>query len=144
MLNKTNRMLAGVGAALAIISLTALTGCETSNSHGDERSEGRTLDDKHITADVKKSLDTEPAYKFNGVEVRTFAGVVSLSGFVNTDGQKMRAQDIAEHTDGVRQVNNGITLKPLMPAPTSRGNEDSRIYAEPQNPVAPNAPNQPK
>jgi len=140
MLNKTSRVLAGIGAAMVIISLT---GCET-DSHKDERSEGRTIDDKNITADVKKSLEKEPSYKFNGVEVRTFAGIVELSGFVNSDGQKMRAQEIAEHTDGVRQVQNGISLKPLIPAPTSRSNTDSQIYAEPQHPVVPNAPDQPK
>ena len=136
MLNKINRMLAGVGAALALISLT---GCDTTNSHGgsDERSEGRTLDDKNITADIKKSLETEPSYKFNGVDVKTFAGVVQLSGFVDSDGQKMRAQRIAEHADGVKQVMNGLTLKPLMMEPTSRTNDDGRIYAEPQNPVIP-------
>jgi osmotically-inducible protein OsmY len=118
MLNKTNRMLAGIGAAVLIITLT---GCDTtSSSHKDERSEGRTIDDKKITADVKKSLINEPAYKFDDVGVKTFAGVVQLTGFVNTDGQKMRAQDLAEHTDGVKQVVNGITLKPLMPMPTSQ------------------------
>jgi hypothetical protein len=145
MLNKINRMLAGVGAALALISLM---GCDTTNSHGgsDERSEGRAIDDKNITADIKKSMETEPSYKFNGIDVKTYAGVVQLSGFVDSDAQKMRAQKIAEHTDGVRQVMNGITLKPLMVEPTSRANDDTRIYAEPQNPVIPdsNTTNQPK
>jgi len=133
-------MLAGVGMAVAIISFT---GCEMTHSHRDERSEGRTIDDKNITADLKKGLEAEPAYKFNGVEIKTFAGIVNLSGFVNTDGQKMRAQDIAERTDGVKQVINGISLKPLMPTPTSRANEDSRIYSEPQNPSIPGSTNGP-
>jgi hypothetical protein len=124
-------MLAGIGVAMAIL---ALAGCKSTPK--DERSEGRTIDDKNITADIKKSLENAPSYKFNGVNVQTFAGIVSLSGFVNSQDQKDRAQQIAQHTGGVREVVNGITLKPTMPA-TARSNEGSKIYAEPQNPTVP-------
>jgi hypothetical protein len=140
MLNKQNRMLAGIGVAMAIL---ALAGCKTSNSStgGGGRSEGRKVDDKNITANLEKSLDSDPVYKFEGVEVQTFAGVVSLSGFVTIQGQKDRAQQIAQHTDGVSEVVNGITVKPMMPA-TARWSEESKIYAEPQNAVAPGTNNQ--
>lgn len=113
--------------------LVAMTGCETTPK--DERSEGRTIDDKHITENVEKSLEREPTYKFSEVKVSTFAGIVQLSGFVNTDGEKSRAEDIAENTDGVKQVVNGIALKPEMPA-TGR-NSQSRIYSEPGNASTP-------
>jgi hypothetical protein len=111
--------------------LLVITGCETTSK--DERSEGRALDDKNITESVKKSLESEPTYKFSEVTVSTFAGIVQLSGFVNSDGEKQRAEDIAENTGGVRQVVNGIALKPVMPA-TSRPASSSLIYAEPNNP----------
>ena len=120
------------GAAAMLI---AMTGCETTPK--DERSEGRSLDDKHITENVEKSLQKEPTYKFSEVKVSTFAGIVQLSGFVNTDGEKSRAEDIAENTDGVKQVVNGIALKPEMPA-TGR-NSQSRIYSEPSNAATPPA-----
>lgn len=122
------RMLSSVSAA---VTLLALTGCESTPK--DERSEGRAIDDKHITQNVQKDLEREPTYKFNGVDVSTFAGVVQLSGFVNTEGQRARAQEIAQDVNGVREVKNGIALKPLMP--TSRRNSDQQIYAEPQKPT---------
>jgi hypothetical protein len=123
-------MLSSVAAA---ISLVFLAGCETTPK--DERSEGRALDDKNITESVKKSLDSEPAYKFNGVNVDTFAGIVQLTGFVNTDVQKVRAGEIAQGCNGVKMVVNGISLKPIMPTATSRTNTDQRIYADPQTPT---------
>jgi hypothetical protein len=128
MRNNKLGMLAGVGTA---IMLLAATGCETTNTK-DERSEGRVIDDQHITENVQKSLESEPTYKFTDVKVNTFAGIVQLSGFVNTQDQKNRAQQIAQDTDGVKDVHNGLALKPLMP--TSRKNAGEQIYSEPQNP----------
>ena len=125
MRTNTIRKLSGVGAA---IMLLAVTGCQTSN-HNDERSEGRVKDDKSITSDVKKSLESDATYKFNDVKVDTFAGVVQLSGFVNIGAQRMRAQEIAQVTDGVAKVVNGIALKPPM-QPTGRAAVE-RMYADP-------------
>jgi osmotically-inducible protein OsmY len=90
----------------------ALTGCEMLNHHSGDRTMGRALDDKTITATVKHDLNREPVYKFSGIDVRTYDGVVQLSGFVDTDEQKQRAGDIARQSEGVLQVVNNITLKP--------------------------------
>jgi BON domain len=125
-----------VGLSLAA-ALATFTGCQTAPKDG--RSPGLALDDKHITERVKKSLDTEPVFKFSDVDVRTFAGTVQLSGFVLTQGQKNRAQEIAQHTEGVREVVNAITLKPPMPtstvapvvSPASRPSGESSIYQTP-------------
>ena len=139
MSNKGSRTLTALGVAMAIISLA---GCETSKST-DTRSAGRVMDDEHITDAVEKSLDQEPAFKFGGVTVKTYDGIVQLSGFVEVQGQKDRAQQLAENTDGVRQVVNAINIKPQ--AATSRPNETSRFYASPQNATVPadtNAANQ--
>lgn len=139
MSNKGSRTLTALGVAMAIISFT---GCET-NSTKDTRSAGRVMDDEHITDAVEKSLDQEPAFKFGGVTVKTYDGIVQLSGFVEVEGQKSRAQQLAENTDGVREVVNSINIKPQ--APTSRPSENARIYSSPENSVMPadtNAPNQ--
>jgi len=92
-------------------AMFALTGCEMLNHHGD-RTMGRALDDKTITSTVKHDLNREPVYKFGDVDVKTFDGVVQLSGFVDTNEQKQRAGDIAQRAEGVTQVVNNITLKP--------------------------------
>lgn len=106
----------------------ALTGCESMNRHSGERTAGRALDDKTISATVRHDLDREPVYKFTDVDVKTFDGVVQLSGFVTTDDQKRRAGDIARQAEGVNQVVNNITLKPSGNnnlAPTGRPNNYS-------------------
>jgi osmotically-inducible protein OsmY len=107
----------GMSAALAVVTLT---GCQTGSS-GD-RTAGRALDDKHITMNVEEKLREEPVYKFSDVDVKTFAGVVQLSGFVSSEEQKRRAGDLAQRVEGVSRVVNNITLKPTM-APTGRPND---------------------
>jgi hyperosmotically inducible periplasmic protein len=130
MRNEKKWIVAGLSLAAAMF---VWAGCQTAPK--DERSAGLALDDKHITERVKKSLDSEPTYKFTDVDVRTFAGIVQLSGFVNSTDQKNRAQQIAQHTEGAREVVNGITLKPAMamPAATSRTEGESRVYQTPQS-----------
>ena len=125
--DKRKHMLYGAGAA---ILLAVLAGCTTTPK--DERSAGRTLDDQNITSSVRTALEREPVYKFEGVEVRTFAGIVQLSGFVNTEDQRQRAQQIASYQSGVTKVVNSLALKPPMMAPTGRPNPtEPRIYSEP-------------
>src|SRR5690349_18149876 len=107
------RRLILVSSATAAVAVIGLTGCSMfeSNKHHSDRSEGRQLDDKNITAQVQERLKTEPVYKFTDVDVKTFAGVVQLSGFVNTEDQKQRAGELAQ-ISGVSRVINNITLKP--------------------------------
>ena len=93
-------------------AMFALTGCEMMNHHDGDRTAGRALDDKTITATVQHDLNREPVYKFNGIDVKTYSGVVQLSGFVDTQEQKQRAGEIARQSEGVTQVVNNITLKP--------------------------------
>ena len=120
--NIKNLLLLGAAAVLGF------TGCETyhHNTAG-ERSEGRKVDDRRIAAEIRSELRREPVYKFNDVDVRTFNGVVQLSGFVNTEDQKRCAADIAQRVEGVSQVQNAISLKPEVPTPTGRygGNASS-------------------
>lgn len=111
-----------VGGCSAALALTALTGCQSTQwGHKDERAEGQRANDDRITAQVKERLAEEPVYKFNSVDVKTFSGVVQLSGFVNDQQQKSRAGQIAQQVAGVNRVENAITLKPNEPAaPTGR------------------------
>lgn len=107
MLNLKNIILVG-----GMSAMFALTGCEMMNHHSGDRTAGRALDDKTVTATVQHDLNREPVYKFDGVDVKTYDGVVQLSGFVDTQEQKQRAGDIARQSEGVTQVVNNISLKP--------------------------------
>ena len=117
MQNLTKLLLVG-----GMSAMLALTGCEMMHHDTGDRTAGRALDDRTITENVKSDLNREPVYKFTDVDVKTFDGVVQLSGFVNTDGQKRRAGEIAQNVPGVAQVQNNISLKAENNnlAPTSR------------------------
>jgi len=128
------------GAGLAVV--IALAGCMSNKSSKDERSEGRITDDKNITEHVTAALKQEPVYKFEGVDVQTFAGIVQLSGFVNVEEQRQRAQDLAIRQDGVVKVVNSLALKPQM-APTGHPASEQHIYSSPDGGQQTN-PNQPK
>jgi osmotically-inducible protein OsmY len=56
-------------------------------------------------------LADDSQYKYDGVNVETFKGVVQLSGFVNTRDQKNRAGDLARKVKGATDVENNITVK---------------------------------
>jgi hypothetical protein len=126
------------GGMTAAVAVMALTGCKMmENSHAGGRTAGRVLDDKTITAKVSEKLENEPVYKFSNVDVKTFDGIVQLSGFVATNDQKQRAGDLAQSVDGVSRVVNNITMKPQMNqtqmAPTGKTNNVDRTYQSDQS-----------
>ena len=97
-----------------LLSLGALplvggvTGCA-----GDRytQSTGERIDDRTASSRVKKALGADLQYKYDAVNVDTFKGTVQLSGFVNTKEQKNRAGDLARAVDGIKDVENNITIK---------------------------------
>ncbi len=118
MRNFKSLLVSGLSAAVAVIGLS---GCESWGHRHDERTAGREVDDHKITAEVRDKLKEEPVFKFSDVDVRTFNGVVQLSGFVNSDEQKRRAAEVAQEVPMVAEVVNSIALKPQIPAtPTGR------------------------
>lgn len=76
-----------------------------------ERSTGEYIDDKALNTRVRSALGDNPEYKFSDVNVTSFRGVVQLSGFVNTTDQKKMAGTIAGKVQGVKSVENNITVK---------------------------------
>lgn len=132
---KRSQIVAVLSTGLAVVGIT---GCAMLPGNRDERSAGRWYDDHEVTKHVEKALDREPTYKFEDVAVRTFAGQVQLSGFVNSNEQKERAAQIASTVPGVEGVHNSLLLKPLVPAPTGQtsGVYHSRIYSSPPAPRA--------
>jgi osmotically-inducible protein OsmY len=103
-----------------LCGVLGVTGCQSSGHQSNDRTEGRALDDKHITERVENALKAEPTYKYTDVGVKTFGGIVQLNGFVTTEDQRRRAGEIAQNTQGVNQVVNNIVLKPETPTPTGR------------------------
>lgn len=89
--------------------VAGLTGCSTGSRY--KQSTGEYIDDRGLTSHVKKALGEDRQYKFDDVNVVTFKGVVQLNGFVNTREQKNRAGELARNAEGVKEVQNNITVK---------------------------------
>ena len=93
-------------SSLALIS--GVSGCA-----GDRytQSTGEHIDDAGTSSHVKKTLGDDTQYKYGGVNVETFKGVVQLSGFVNSKEEKGRAGDLAKTVEGVKDVKNNLIVK---------------------------------
>jgi len=91
------------------VAATAFTGCTTSSRY--ERSTGEYIDDKTLASKVRGALHDNAEYKFNDVIVASYKSTVQLSGFVNTSDQKRVAGQIAEKMQGVKAVQNNISVK---------------------------------
>jgi hyperosmotically inducible periplasmic protein len=74
---------------------------------------GRAMDDAAITAKVKATLLANPDTRAD-IHVTTHQGVVQLYGFVNSRAQIHDAAKLAMEVQGVRQVDNGLQLKPAQ------------------------------
>ena len=98
---KTLKMLGLVIGLGALPLLLGVTGCTTGSRY--EQSTGERIDDHGTSSRVKAALADDSQYKYDGVNVETFKGVVQLSGFVNTRDQKNRAGDLARKVRGVNE-----------------------------------------
>jgi hyperosmotically inducible periplasmic protein len=102
---KTLGLALGLAMSTALVSLCGCAG----NRY--EQSTGEHIDDKSTSMRVKKALHEDGQYKYNDVEVATFKGTTQLSGFVNTRDQKSRAGEIAKTVEGVKALENNISVK---------------------------------
>lgn len=96
------------GLIIALIFAVALISCASNRTH---ESTGQYVDDSTITTKVKAALLADPDVSGLDVKVETFKGVVQLSGFVNDQRQATRAVELARSVDGVRKVENKLSVK---------------------------------
>lgn len=84
------------------------TGSAGANASG---SAERAIDDSVITTKAKSALLADTTVKGTDINVETNRGVVSLSGMVDNDRQRDRAASIVRGIDGVKSVENKMTVK---------------------------------
>jgi osmotically-inducible protein OsmY len=89
-------------------ALSAVSGCATSQKH---ETAGQYVDDSVITTKVKSALVDEMSLKGLQINVKTYQGVVQLSGFVDTADQARKAGEVARDVKGVQQVRNDLIMK---------------------------------
>jgi hyperosmotically inducible protein len=98
-----------VTAALAAAVLATGAGCAPTQTR---QSTGEVIDDAAVTARVKSALINEPGVKSTAINVETFRGTVSLSGFVDSPEMADKAVSAAQKVGGVRSVKNDMRVKP--------------------------------
>jgi hyperosmotically inducible periplasmic protein len=101
---KTLRFLAPLAMIAALGACSVQQGQETP---------GEYVDSAAISTQVKTKLASEGGVAlFNQVEVETSKDVVQLSGFVKSETDRAKAEQIAWTVDGVRGVENDIIVQP--------------------------------
>jgi hyperosmotically inducible protein len=73
---------------------------------------GDTLDDAWIHTKVRSKLVGEGMLPGGSLNVDVKANVVTLRGSVATRADKMKAEEVAKTTEGVKSVRNQIAIKP--------------------------------
>jgi len=81
------------------------TMCRESSEHG------QFVDDATITSKVKTAFATDKTVSAMDVKVDTNNGNVRLSGFVDSEAEKRKAEEIARSVSGVRSVTNALTVQ---------------------------------
>jgi len=79
----------------------------------DQESTGQYVDSAAISTKVKTKLANDGGMTLaNQVQVETLKDVVQLSGFVPSDADRTKAEQIAWSVEGVRGVKNDIIVQP--------------------------------
>lgn len=69
------------------------------------------VSDSVITTKAKAKLLAEESLKSFKISVETYKGEVILSGFVNDDATKAKAEELVAAIEGVKSVKNGLVVK---------------------------------
>jgi len=73
-------------------------------------------DDADIADAVEAALKSDKVVRYEDIRVETASGIVTLSGVVSSAFQSIRAQQIASAVEGVKSVNNHLTIIALSSA----------------------------
>ncbi len=92
---------------ILLMVLLSVSACKTPAG----RTSGQVVDDATITTKVKAKIAEDGIMRGIAISVETFEGNVTLTGAVDTNAQRDRAEKLAKNTEGVRKVNNLIMLK---------------------------------
>ena len=97
-----------VNLLLAMVAFTLMLGCA---STAKKEGTGEYIDDSIITTKVKAAVLNEPSLKSTEISVKTFKGVVEMSGFVKTKAEINKALDLARGVRGVTAIKNEMHVK---------------------------------
>lgn len=97
-----------ISLVICVGLLTAFMGCASTQKH---ESTGQYIDDSVITTKVKTGILEEEKLKTLQINVKTYKGVVQLSGFVDSKQSVTKAGEVARRVEGVKDVKNDLVVK---------------------------------
>jgi osmotically-inducible protein OsmY len=84
-----------------------------------QESTGGYIDDSTITAKIKTNLAQDAKVSATDIHVKTYKGVVDLSGFVSSKSEISEAGLVAGQVSGVKSVHNNLIVKGAVAPPTA-------------------------
>ena len=84
-----------------------------------QESTGGYVDDSTITAKIKTDLLEDKQVSSTDIHVKTYKGVVDLSGFVNSQSEISEAGRVTGQVSGVKSVHNNLIVKGTVAPPTA-------------------------
>jgi len=93
---------------VCLVLMTAFIGCSSTPKR---ESTGQYVDDSVITTKVKTAIFNESTLKTLQINVKTFKGVVQLSGFVDSPQAVAKAGEVAKNVNNVVSVENDLIVK---------------------------------
>src|SRR5262244_3947391 len=70
--------------------------------------------DEALTQAVRARINADPGLATQSISVTAHDGVVTLTGNVNSDPNKGRAEELAKGVEGVKSVTNNLTVRPPL------------------------------
>jgi osmotically-inducible protein OsmY len=102
-----SKLIFTIGSGL-LASFLALGGCASTSQN---ESTGQYIDSSALTMKVKTKLLSDDSVKSLPITVKTYKDIVQLSGFVDNQYQKNKADEIARSVPGVRDVQDSLIIK---------------------------------
>jgi len=93
---------------MGLLLAASLAGCAGGRTY---ESTGEYIDDSVLTTKVKSAILADSRLKVMQINVKTFKGIVQLSGFVDSETAATHAVDVVRTIKGVKMVNNSLIVK---------------------------------
>jgi len=98
-------------AAEAIQNTSHRTDDERTAERGYNHITDQLIEDSRMAERVREALAASGDYKYDGVKVAAWDGVVQLSGFVKTIAQRSSAGEVARQVLGAKSVENTLKVR---------------------------------
>jgi osmotically-inducible protein OsmY len=98
-----------IAALAASLALPAAVHAQAANDKS--VTAGEFLDDTIISNSIRARVIGDKDLTIRDIGVETHKGVVQLSGFVDNDLAKIKAENIARDVKGVKEVHNNLIVK---------------------------------